>query len=100
MGFIKNINNVYIPKCGCATWYEHWTNSTDQWLICCAELTCTKPISQGALVQDAEKDEDKWYVVPLCRNHANSNDILDIGDAHLVPVETASALPPTKDKKD
>lgn len=100
MGFIKNINNVYIPRCGCETWYEYWTKSTDQWLICCAEISCTRPISQGALVQDAEKEEDRWYVVPLCRTHAISNDMLDIGNAHLVPIETQLMAAVEKNKND
>lgn len=88
MGLIKNINNVFIPKCTCTTWYEHWERASQQWLICCAERTCTKSISQGALVQKAEENNNKWYVVPLCKIHSNSNDILDIGDVELVAAET------------
>ena len=87
MGFIKNINDTYLPRCFCSTWYEHWTKTSNQWLICCAENSCTKPISQGALVQNAEEDNNNWYVVPLCRMHASSNEILDIGDVVLVPIE-------------
>ena len=92
MGFIKNINNVFIPKCACSTWYEHWTNVSQQWLICCAEHSCTKPISQGALVQKAEEDNNMWYVVPLCKIHSNSNDILYIGDVELVAVEISFSI--------
>lgn len=87
MGFIKNVNNIYLPVGSHASWYEYWTNSSNQWLICCAERSCTKPISQGAIVQNAETDDDKWYVVPLCRKHANCNETLDIGDVQLVEIE-------------
>jgi hypothetical protein len=87
MGFIKNINSVFIPRFACSTWYEHWERASQQWLICCAEHTCTKPISQGALVQKAEENDDKWYIVPLCKQHSKSNDILNIGDVELVAVD-------------
>lgn len=90
MGRVKNINNGYFPRCTCTSWYEHWTRGSQQWLICCAEHSCTRPISQGALVQKAGESCNKWYVVPLCRIHASSNEVLDVGDVDLVPVETDS----------
>lgn len=92
MEFIKNINNVFIPRCASTTWYEHWEKASQQWLICCAEQTCTKPISQGALVQKAEENNNKWYVVPLCKMHSKSNEILNIGDVELVAVETTLTI--------
>ena len=97
MGFIKNINNTYPPPHSSSSWYEHWTNFSDQWLICCAERSCTKLISQGAIVQKAEIEDDKWYVVPLCKKHANSNEILDIGDVKLIEVDLQRSPELTKD---
>jgi hypothetical protein len=87
MAWIKNIDKCKIPACNCGTWYEHWNRKSGQWLICCAESSCTRPISRGALVQGADNEDGKWYVVPLCHHHNDRFDFLDIGEAKLVLVE-------------
>lgn len=94
MAWIKNINLAHIPSCGCENWYEHWVNTADQWLICCAEYSCINPIHQGILVQHAEIEDENWYVVPLCKKHSNHADILDVGDVKLIKAGRAENCKP------
>lgn len=84
MSWIKNIQSASAPSCGCKTWLEHWTKESDQWLICCAEYSCTNPIHQGVLAQQAESHDEEWYVVPVCRKHAFRSDLIDVGNVRLV----------------
>lgn len=84
MAWIKNINGASVPPCGCRNWYEHWAKEADQWLICCAEYSCTNPIYRGVLAQNAEIEDENWYVVPLCKKHAYHMEVIDVGDVKLI----------------
>jgi len=63
---VKNLNGTSdndCPKCG--TWLKHWEKLSGKTADECA--CCSQKATVGAHVQKAESDNNKWYIVPLCK---------------------------------
>lgn len=87
MTLVKNINGTTASTttCKCGSWLQHWKNFTTQTVIYCSASACTNTDLVGAHVQKANSTDEKWYIVPLCRAHNNSAEVLDVGATALVP---------------
>lgn len=70
---VKNINNTEDNRCSCSSWLEHWKKFSSQKFDACAVIHC-KAISSDIVGAHVQKDilfDNKWYIVPLCKDHNN-----------------------------
>ena len=79
---VKNINGTSGHICGCVSWLEHWKKFSKQSLLTsCPTKGCSNEIEVGAHVQENRALDQKWYIVPLCKEcNAKIGDSLDIMD--------------------
>ena len=87
---VKNINGNGDVACNCASWLEHWMRFSGQPLTYyCPVVGCLHRPELGAHVQLDRSGDSAWYVIPLCRLHAEEpGGTLDVGDLiRLVPAD-------------
>jgi|GEM_PF-310645 hypothetical protein len=72
---IKNINGApqHIANCKCGSWLKHWKKHSGRkcptfCIVCVPD--CLDKVTVGALVQKVNDSDTKWYIAPLCENHA------------------------------
>ncbi|MDC6364006.1 MULTISPECIES: hypothetical protein [Flavobacteriaceae] len=82
MARIKNINGTSQNKCSCGSWLKHWEKFSGQTTSFCIEKGCINKDLVGAHVQKANSFDSKWYIIPLCNQHNQSNGELEIVDAY------------------
>jgi len=92
---IMNINGLEGKACRCGSWLVHWQKLSGRRASICAEVNCEAAASAGALVMK-DTGGDKWFVVPLCREHnALTGQELEVVDsATMVTAETGAACGP------
>jgi len=66
---VKNINGTSDATCKCDSWLKHWETYGGGTSGLCAEKSCTTKAEIGAHVQKADGNDNKWYIVPLCKKH-------------------------------
>lgn len=82
MARIKNINGTSQNKCSCGSWLKHWEKFSGQTTSFCIEKSCINKDLVGAHVQKANSFDSKWYIIPLCNKHNQSNGELEIIDTY------------------
>lgn len=89
---IKNINGTEASPNGHGSWLQYWEKVTGQQAGACAELSCGKLASEGALAQKAGSHNEAWYIIPLCRRHSAcpGSSIEVVGYIPMVEVEGIS----------
>ncbi len=92
MANIQNYRGMLLSPHPCKTWMEHWKRYSDQWVIWCAEVHCSRVALGASLVKMIERGNDELYVVPLCKGHAASDDTISIGDVKPVRVNQQSIV--------
>lgn len=81
MAIITNINGTSVKNCKCGTWLNHWKNFSRQKApFQCPVFGCLNKELVGAHVQKGNSTDRKWYIVPLCQEHNQSNKDLFISD--------------------
>ncbi len=87
---IKNINGTSQSTCACGSWLKHWEKFSGQTAEYCPVAGCSNKDLAGAHVQKAEGWDDKWYILPLCSAHNQSQTELVVsGTYRLVPANKA-----------
>lgn len=69
---IKNINGTSEKTCECGSWINHWEKFSGEELPSkCPVIGCNNKPEVGAHVQKDEKNDNNWYIIPLCKNCNN-----------------------------
>lgn len=88
---IKNINGTSdsTTTCRCGSWLKHWAIYSGTYALpnYCSVRGCTNKDIEGAHVQKANSEDEKWYICPLCKEHNHSKGTFEI----LSHVDLASA---------
>ena len=90
MNHFINLKNTSGRKCvcGCRSWLKHWERYAGQPAGQCAHVGCANSAEVGAHVKEKGRNDNFWYIIPLCKKHNNWHlDDLDLdGRRVLVPV--------------
>ena len=86
MATVQNYKGLPLSPYPYHSWMEHWNRHSDQWVIWCAEVHCERIALVASLVKILEKGNDNVYVVPLCKGHAVSDQIISIGEVKPVRI--------------
>ncbi len=81
---VKNIIGTADNECKCGSWLDHWENFSGYSAVMCSENSCFNSDLEGAHVQKISLFDDSWYIVPLCKKHNKSKEILNVGTTILV----------------
>jgi hypothetical protein len=69
---VRNVSGTSDDACACGSWLTHWAKFGGQTIPnWCPEVNCVSKTEVGAHVQSATPGDDRWYIVPLCREHAS-----------------------------
>jgi len=76
---IININGGNQAACKCRDWLQHWRNfSTLPMPSQCPGLSCRELAEVAVFVQRGDAQDNGWYIVPLCKQHSQSQLALEI----------------------
>ena len=81
---VKNKKGTEDLKCYCGSWLTHWQRYSGETTTYCKEVSCINKDLVGSHVIMANGDDQKTYIVPLCKAHNMSTDEIDIGSSTLV----------------
>ena len=82
---VKNINGTSQSECSCGSWLKHWEEFSNKTATYCGESSCTKKTDLvGAHVQKDNSTDNKWYILPLCKEHNSSSGILEMNSAYTL----------------
>jgi hypothetical protein len=74
--------------CQCGNWLAHWTINTRGIVRMCVVKDCCNFDLAGSHVQKADSDDQEIYIIPLCKEHAASTEVLEIfNDVTLVSAD-------------
>ena len=86
---VEILSEKTLPTCPCGSWLKHWLKYNPggpNLPEYCAEISCFKSPSRGALVIPENDTERRMHVVPLCRKHSRRSGALELAAAvPLVP---------------
>lgn len=69
---VKNIKNSPECTCSCKIWIKHWEIVSKQKAPkVCSVSGCTKPADVGGHVKRVDINDNKQYIVPICKEHNN-----------------------------
>jgi hypothetical protein len=85
--FVNNIigSSRYSAPSGYSSWLEYWEDKSGKKAYSCGTSNCKGKDLVGAHVQKAYSNDNKWYIVPLCKSCNNRTDIFFV-EHPLVPV--------------
>lgn len=86
---VKNLNGTKDnePPLGYDSWIEYWETKVGHKAIQCGKLGCkTKNNLVGAHVKKVDNNDDKHYIIPLCKGCNNLRNENFIIYSELVPV--------------
>jgi hypothetical protein len=85
MYFVQISNTIDLSEHSAGLFLTHFLAHSAQWVIWCSEVSCEKLSVVGCSVHICGDSKRMVYVVPLCRSHASTPWILDIGSVIPVP---------------
>ena len=72
-------------------WLNIWEEFSLSKASCCAVMGCNKTDLVGAHVQNINKQSDTFYILPLCKRHANFiSPMLANPIVPMIPVKVAT----------
>lgn len=85
--YVKNVNGSgrYSAPSGYSSWLEYWEDNAGRKVTYCGATGCYGTDLVGAHVQKADSNDNKWYIVPLCRSCNQRTDTFYVAYP-LVPV--------------
>lgn len=87
---VKNLNGTADnkPPKGYGSWLEWWIAQTGKKSPYCSCTDCLDPAEVGAHVKKVNSDDNRWYIVPLCKscNGKSSDTTFTVKEADLVEV--------------
>jgi hypothetical protein len=78
---VKISSNPPEKPCRCGNWFQHWKNFSHRFITGCPVEGCGKKDLQGIHVQKLDPNDTEIYIVPLCKEHAESKAELNILEA-------------------
>lgn len=81
---VKNKEGTKDLKCYCASWLAHWERFSGQIATYCKEVNCWSRDLVGSHVIKVDSNDQKTYIVPLCKAHNKSTEEIEIGTTTLV----------------
>lgn len=81
---VKNINGTSKTECKCRSWLAHWEKFNGRMAAYCAVNFCYNIAMEGAHVQLSDSKDERWYIIPLCREHNRCKDELEISDSAIL----------------
>lgn len=85
MCLLQISNTIELSEHSAGLFLAHFHAHSAQWVIWCSEVSCEKLSVVGCSVHICGDSKRMVYVVPLCRSHASTPGILDIGSVIPVP---------------
>lgn len=87
MVLVKNIKGTSdnIPG-GYRSWKDYWIAKKGYWPVKCAAYGCSEKAELGGHVIKVNSIDKRWYIVPICYSHNNSNLPFYVDENDLVPV--------------
>ena len=87
---VKNLQNTTgrVPVDTSRTWQKFWENKTGAQFTFCSCSDCFELAAVGGHVKKVDMNDDKWYIVPLCRkcNTKSADETYIVDHEKLVPV--------------
>ena|SRR5207253_2403614 len=77
---IKNANTPAIKDCGCGSWLNHWSKFSGQFVRMCIVKECNNYDMIGSHIQKADSSDTTIYIIPICKEHSESEQVLEIFD--------------------
>ena len=72
---------------GYSSWKDYWAAQKGYWPSTCAAYGCNGKAEVGAHVKKVNSYDNKWYIVPACKEHNNDRDCeYFVDESMLVPV--------------
>ncbi len=84
---VKNLHNTgdRVPH-GYSSWLDYWEKNSRHQARSCATVGCGSTTDLvGAHVIEANSDDNKWYIVPVCKG-CNNKTKPYLVDTDLIPV--------------
>jgi hypothetical protein len=85
MCLVKIYNSSSLSKLSSYSNLVHFHAHSKQWVIWCSEIKCQRVALEGSLVEIYGESKTTIYVLPLCRGHANSPNLINIGTVVPIP---------------
>jgi hypothetical protein len=73
--------NIKTGKCRCGDNFLHWKKFGHQDIRRCPVSECSGIDLQGMFVKKVNSTDEKTYIIPLCSEHAKSEEAFDVIDA-------------------
>jgi len=65
---VMNLNGSTRIACGDGSWLAYWEKGSGQKAFLCSVKECINTPFSGGLVQEDNRLDRSWYVVPLCKD--------------------------------
>ena len=75
---VVNIPDTSENTCNCESWIDHWERFSGLEASRCSVIDCDNNDLVGAHVSIIDNDDDDCYIIPLCNEHSQSSDLLEI----------------------
>lgn len=78
---LMNVSGTSALTCNCGTWLQHWKNFSGQVEpLYCPVALCMNTYLVGAHVMFVSGYDERWFIVPLCREHNSHTGFLRVSD--------------------
>jgi len=67
---VTNISDETITETARMNWLNYWKHFAQRQYCYCSEVNCTAHHDHGVLVKQKGHNEEKFFVVPLCKEHS------------------------------
>jgi len=81
---VRNLNGTRDNVCACGSWIDHWERFSGETALFCAAQGCPNLADVGAHVRKAAGGDDRWYIIPLCRDCNMRRGDIDIEDGTVL----------------
>lgn len=75
---VKNQKSKEQFKCNCGSWLAHWEKFSYNKAEYCSVVSCLSKDLVGAQVINFDSADDNVYIIPLCKMHSESSEVLEI----------------------
>lgn len=67
---VTNISDNTVTEAARESWLTYWKHFAKRQYCYCSEVNCTEQHEHGVLVKQNSFDSEKFFVVPLCKEHS------------------------------
>ena len=71
---------------------HYWSECSNQPAVCCSVMFCYNHDIEAAMVQRMDSNDKQIYLVPLCSEHRNSFNKMEIGNTKLVCINNEKKI--------